>query len=757
MRHSEWKLLLIGAAFAGTGFIGAQSGHSQKLNSVPKPPPPPVPLSELQKSQSEITGYLNVHAFGALGTGKDDETEAVQSALAHACSDNADNPNGGAEVYFPAGIYPVHGLRVTCGNVLIRGAGPNSTQLQYDGPQNSGPYPVTPSPAAYVLAFTRGASWGGLRDMEIFAYTTMQPIRGIATDLVLLQGPIDAEVEFSNLALDHPIHDAIHMLQYAPGISPEAMAATHGYTTANNVPVSGGSGTGMTVNLQAVDGHITAMKIAAQGSGYAQGEELTVAEPGSGGDARFTVGAGTVFFNWFMHQIRIDGTGGYGIHIEGLQPMDGAPFSLDDFTWTTVIAQPEWLLKNGYLQGYTPSVTPWGRGVIGMLGGRGYQLSLSNGRVEGGQPQSPVGPGQEANLFSHEMPVQPAIELHTHGEAVASVSIRRGGFGWNEGNIHAEYSGCSKNPEIVWTVSASVVVGAKVLSPGTCNGNAGVVLREDSVNDSFLASDITGFISARYAVPLIYSSSGIDAMRLDNVRVDGAMGDYMNGRTGGLSSAGVLTASDRLAYMQAQTGWSSQGHAFLAASDQDLLYGGSSVKAGDIIFHNASDYASKPYGQIGAYRIITYPRNGYTMLRARRNLCDGNLTPSGRQWTGCTPQQLRAAQVSVDAALTFPSGDSGRSLDTWVTDVDWATGAITTAAAGSSASTVNYTTPQWRDSHPTAPGYPTSPDEVYYQGEVIYNSAPAPGRPIWWSCTLKTCTGGSGWIDGPAYGAEHRN
>ena len=735
--------------------LGPVSGYAQAVNAGRAPTQAIAPLSEQQRSESSITGYFNVRAFGALGTGKDDETASVQAALTHACEENADNPNGGAEVYFPAGIYPVHGLLVTCGNVLIRGAGPNSTQLQYNGPQNSGAYPVTPSPSAYVMAFTRGASWGGLRDMEIFAYTTLQPISGIATDLVLFQGPIDADVAFTNLTFGHPIHNGIHILQFAPAFDPDAMANTHGYTTAYNVPVSGGSGTGMTVNIKAEAGHITLVKILRQGTGYTLGEAVTITQPRSGNDARFVLGAGSVFFNWFMSQIRFGGTGGYGIYIEGLIPMDGAPFSLDDFTWTTVIAQPEWLQKNGYLQSFTTGVTPWGKGVIGILGGRGYQFSLSNGRMEGDQPQLPVGPGQEANLFSHEMPVQPVIALRMNGGQANSVSIQNGGFGWNQGNIHAEYSGCTENPQISWTVAASMVVSGKVLSGGACKSNASILLLQDSVSNSFLASDVTGFISPLYPVPLIYSSSGVDSMRLDDVRIDGLMGDYMNGRTGGLLSVGTLAAVDTLTFKQGQNGWSTQGHTFLSASDQDMRFESQSVKAGDIIFHDALDYASKPFGEIGAYRIITYPRKGYTMLRARTNLCGGNLTPSGNQWSGCTVEQLRKAQVSVGAAVTFPSGSSGSNLDTYVTYVDWKTGTFTTASTGSTASAVNYTPPQWRDSRATASGYPTSPDTVYYQGEVIYNSAPAPGKPIWWSCTTKTCTGGSGWIDGPAYGAEH--
>jgi hypothetical protein len=746
MRHLAWLLVVV---------VSPVFSYAQAETSASGPTQAIAPLSDRQKSENAITGYYNVRSFGAQGIGTDDETSAVQAALTHACDKDADHPNGGAQVYFPAGIYAVHGLHIDCTNVLVRGAGPNTTFLQYDGPQNSGAYPTVPSPAAFILAFTKGGAFGGLRDMEMNGYTTLQPVRGIATDLVLIQCPVDAMMSFSDLALENPLNDAINVLQLAPAFDPDVMAATHGYTTANDIAVNGGSGAGMTVNITASQGHITAIKIASQGTGYALGEEVTVTQPGSGGDAHFVLGASSVFFNWFLHQIRFDGTGGYGIEVEGLLPMDGAPFALDDFTWTAIIAQPDWRVKNGYLPDFTQSVTPAGKGVIGIMGGRGYQISLSNGRVEGAVPQLPVGPGQEANLFSHEMPVQPKIALDTGGGSVSAVHVLNGGFGWNGGDIHAEYSGCTRNPQIEWIVSNSVVVGGKVMSGGACDSDAKVTLELASVENSFVATDVTGFISSRYTVPLIYSASGMDSYRLENVRISGAMGDFMNGRTGALSIAGGLTASDRHSYGTLQNGWSSQGHSFLSASQDSLPHEYTSVRAGDIVFHDASDYVRRPYGQIGAYRIVTYPLEGYTLLSSRTNLCAGNLTPSGNTWSGCAPQQLRAAQVSVNAALTFPSGNSGNRLDTHVTAVDWSTGVITTAAAGSSPSPVNFTPAQMRDSWETAPTYPTSPDAIYYQGEVIYNSAPAKGRPIWWSCTTKTCSGGSGWIDGPAYGAEH--
>lgn len=709
-------------------------------------------------AQQTITGYYNVRAFGAQGIGTDDETAAVQAAINAGCKSSAEHPRAGVTLYFPAGFYPVHGLQIGCGNLLLEGAGGATTELQYDGPQNSGTYPVTPSTSAYLVAYTRGMADGGLRDMTLLGYTNMQPITGVATDLLVVEGELDSQAVFQNLGFAQVIQDGIHLITPAPAFNPATMGGASGYTNTNNVPVTGGSGTGMTVNITAAGGHVASVKILSQGDGYRIGDKLSIDQPGSSRDATFVLGARSTYVNWFMRQIRWDGIGRYCIHMDGLVPGSGQPFALYGFTWANPMnnVASAWLTAHGFLPGsWVIGATPFSEGLIGITGGIGYMATIYDGRLEGTQPQIPVGPGREGNLFVSEMPEQPSIRLNLSGNSVSSVQLKSGGYGWTSNRTSTVYRGCTKNPNIDWIISDDVVVGGTVTNGGDCSADASATLFL-SGGSSFIAQNVVGFISTSYSIPLIYSASGQDNFKLDNIQVSGQMGDYMNGRTGGLSIAGVLTSSDTLSYGQMQTGWSTQGHSFLSVPQNDISREGESVRAGDIIFHDASDYQKHPFGQIGAYQIITYPTYGYTMLRPRANLCGGNLTPSGNTWNGCTARQLRAAQVSVGAALTFPSGGgSTGGLDTYVIAVDWSAGVITTATAGGGPSAVNYTAPQWRDSLATAASYPTSPDAIYYQGEVIYNSAPAPGRPIWWSCMTKTCTGGSGWIDGPAYGAEH--
>ena len=68
----------------------------------------------------------------------------------------------------------------------------------------------------------------------------------------------------------------------------EITAGGTGYTTGSAIATTGGTGTGLTVDIVADAGVITDINIAAQGDGaYLDGEELTVT--GGGADATFTV------------------------------------------------------------------------------------------------------------------------------------------------------------------------------------------------------------------------------------------------------------------------------------------------------------------------------------------------------------------------------------------------------------------------------------------------------------------------------------
>ena len=89
-------------------------------------------------------------------------------------------------------------------------------------------------------------------------------------------------------------HDAVAIVQGAinksesdGGVSALISGGT-GYTTGTGVATTGGAGSGLTVNILAVDGGvITSFEVAAVGSGYAVGNTITISTGGA--NATFTV------------------------------------------------------------------------------------------------------------------------------------------------------------------------------------------------------------------------------------------------------------------------------------------------------------------------------------------------------------------------------------------------------------------------------------------------------------------------------------
>jgi hypothetical protein len=72
---------------------------------------------------------------------------------------------------------------------------------------------------------------------------------------------------------------------FTPAVSPNGTL----YTTANNVPTTGGLGTGLTVNIQAVSGVVYNIEIESAGDGYQVGDIITINQIGSGLNATFTI------------------------------------------------------------------------------------------------------------------------------------------------------------------------------------------------------------------------------------------------------------------------------------------------------------------------------------------------------------------------------------------------------------------------------------------------------------------------------------
>lgn len=100
--------------------------------------------------------------------------------------------------------------------------------------------------------------------------------------------------EFRGIAGGSPIASTNNSNQNKKGRRVGSIsAAGSGYSVASNLQTTGGSGTGMTVNITAVDegGGITEIKLKSIQSGYLKGDVLTVVQSGSGGNGKIILGS----------------------------------------------------------------------------------------------------------------------------------------------------------------------------------------------------------------------------------------------------------------------------------------------------------------------------------------------------------------------------------------------------------------------------------------------------------------------------------
>ncbi len=83
--------------------------------------------------------------------------------------------------------------------------------------------------------------------------------------------------------------NGIPLGDFASSLDAGTLVAGTGYSTANSVPTTGGTGTGLTVNIVAVAGNITTVTLLNAGSGYTLGDTITIAQVGSGLDATIDI------------------------------------------------------------------------------------------------------------------------------------------------------------------------------------------------------------------------------------------------------------------------------------------------------------------------------------------------------------------------------------------------------------------------------------------------------------------------------------
>ncbi len=114
-------------------------------------------------------------------------------------------------------------------------------------------------------------------------------------DEVLVAGEVpagDSPDAFGTASPTFLVGDAVQAPLADKTFIGELLTEGTGYTaTATGVATTGGTGTGLLVDIEVLDGEVLDVNMSAEGSGYADGDILTVAD-GAGSGATFTITIG---------------------------------------------------------------------------------------------------------------------------------------------------------------------------------------------------------------------------------------------------------------------------------------------------------------------------------------------------------------------------------------------------------------------------------------------------------------------------------
>jgi len=117
---------------------------------------------------------------------------------------------------------------------------------------------------------------------------------------------------------------------------------------------------------------------------------------------------------------------------------------MDGFTWTTLIAKPNWLLKNGYLQSFKRLATPGKRryGLSGVLDINFFSQWRGRGRLSA---DTGGGPGQESKPVRGRDARAAFDYLHFDGSSVTT-ALSTWRIRCNGKNYQTLY-GCTRDPK----------------------------------------------------------------------------------------------------------------------------------------------------------------------------------------------------------------------------------------------------------------------------------------------------------------------
>lgn len=133
-------------------------------------------------------------------------------------------------------------------------------------------------------------------------------------------GVVDAS--YSNVKETFPVSVAKNTSLEGEVLTTDTLVAGTGYTTITSAPISGGTGTGLVVNITAVAGGVTVVTVVDGGVGYTVGDTITLT--GGGADATFDVATAT------ENLISV-----LGLDVNGTYSKFTEEFAEGDYIWIT--------------------------------------------------------------------------------------------------------------------------------------------------------------------------------------------------------------------------------------------------------------------------------------------------------------------------------------------------------------------------------------------------------------------------------------
>jgi hypothetical protein len=335
------------------------------------------------------TPVIDLRSYGGDPTMTTDSSAAVYNAAVAACAAYSSLAVT-VPIYVSPGKYLINNVNLTGLSCvpMFYGLDDNSTWFYYNGNTSAG-YNANGVPESLIQFGSAG--FGGFEGIGFNGVN--QTTGAMATHLLWLTQGVDNGFRIAHSRFSQAVLDGVHE---APLIYSGNASFTASSTTVS-VPSVATSGliAGETVWLYGagsagVAGADLSTTISSVNTGANTIVVATAPNASITGTGVIAAGSSLGFVNWHMDHVRFDGIGRSPIYITGSSGDENRPFTMRDFTVSTVAPTSgladTWLTTAGLFNG-----TNWGGAVVTVNNGLGTTIALTGGRVELSSPQIVTG------------------------------------------------------------------------------------------------------------------------------------------------------------------------------------------------------------------------------------------------------------------------------------------------------------------------------------------------------------------------------